>query len=256
MIRNIKLILEYDGTNFHGWQIQEKNRRTIQGEIEKALKKIFKRPIRLIGSGRTDSGVHAVGQIANFKLPLGVQNFELLRDHSKILKALNANLPEDIAIIDAVEARPDFHAQFDAKRKLYRYTILNGTDRSAVLRDFCYFYPYRLNLALMRREAKVLLGQHNFKSFQAADPAVKGEKSTIRTITKLSIKKTGDFILIDIEANGFLYKMVRNIIGTLLDIGRGRLKERSMKKILKQKNRALAGTTAPAKGLCLVKVNY
>ncbi len=246
-MKNIKLTIEYDGTYFFGWQIQ-KNKRTIQGEIEKALKKIFQKNIHLIASGRTDRGVHALGQVANFKtdstLPV-----------NKVLNALNANLADDIAIVSTEEASKNFHAQYSVKSKTYRYTLFTRVVKSAQLKNFCYHYPYPLNLKLMKREAKNLLGRKNFKSFQASDSEHK-EKNAVRTIKIFSVTRKGDFIYFDIEADGFLYKMVRNIVGTLLEIGRGRFKKGSIKHILLKKNRILAGTTAPAKGLCLLKVKY
>ncbi len=248
IIRNIKLTLEYDGTNFNGWQIQDPKKRTVQGEIEKVLSQIFKKKCRLIGSGRTDSGVHAKAQVANFKT-------NSTMTPGQILKALNAWLPEDIAITNAEEVSLNFHAQYSAKSKTYRYSILNRATRFALDRHFSFFYSYPLNLNLMHREIKTLLGKKDFKSFQAMDIA-RLEKNTTRTIKKIQIKKSVDFIYIDIEADGFLYKMIRNIVGTLLEIGSGRRPPGSMKKILEKKNRQLAGQTAPALGLCLLEVKY
>ncbi len=249
MVRNIKLTIEYDGTNFKGWQTQLHDR-TIQNEIEKSSQKIFNEKIRLIGSGRTDSGVHALGQVANFKTKSSMTCEE-------IQKALNANLPKDIVILKVEEVSLKFHAQYDAKRKTYRYTILHRPHRCAQQRDFCLFYPHPLNLRLMRQEAQVLIGRHNFKSFQASDPS-KPHRSTdtIRTIKHLDIRKRGDSIVIEIEANGFLYKMVRNIIGTLLEIGNNKLLKGGIRMILVQKNRTAAGYTAKALGLTLLKVTY
>ncbi|HOW36213.1 MAG TPA: tRNA pseudouridine(38-40) synthase TruA [Candidatus Omnitrophota bacterium] len=247
-MRTIKLTLEYDGTDFHGWQIQEKSKRTVQGEIYKAFQKIFGKKPCLVGSGRTDSGVHAQGQVAHFKTDSSLSA-------EKIVSALNANLPHDISIIDAKVVRKNFHAQFDVKSKIYSYTILNRKSRPAIHRNFCYFYPYPLNLKLMKTEARALVGQHDFRSFQASDPQ-RQKQSTVRTIKKIVINEDGGFITIDIEANGFLYKMVRNIVGTLLEIGSGKLPKGSMRKILARKNRLAAGKTAVAKGLRLKEVRY
>lgn len=251
-MRNIKLTLEYDGTHFNGWQIQPSHKRTIQGEIEKALKAIFKKKIRLTGSGRTDSGVHALGQVANFKTTSSLSTAE-------ILKALNANLPEDIVVLKAEEVTLKFHAQYSVKRKTYRYSILNRPTRSAVQRHFCLHVPHKLNLTAMRSEGRSLAGRQDFRSFMAMNPAerhtIKG-KDTVRTISKLNIQKKGAYLYIELEANGFLYKMVRNIVGTLLAVGSGKLPKGSVRKILKEKNRMCAPATAPAKGLCLLKVNY
>lgn len=248
-----KLTLEYDGTKFNGWQIQAQKNRTIQGELEKALKRVFKKKARIFGSGRTDSGVHALGQVGHFKINSGL-SAEI------ILKALNTILPKDIVVISVnKEVSDNFHSQYSAKTKTYRYTILNRDTRSALQRDFCLFYPCKLNLHLMRQESKVLLGVHDFKSFQAADTGKMvpcKEKSTTRRIKRIEIRKKGDFVYIDIEGTGFLYKMVRNIVGTLLAIGRGKLLKGSMARILAQRDRNAAASTAPAKGLCLLNVQY
>jgi tRNA pseudouridine38-40 synthase len=263
MLRNIKLSIEYDGTDFCGWQTQtarngspkpstRKTRRTVQNEMEKALKKIFNNNIKLTGSGRTDSGVHALGQIANFKIktPMPVE---------EIQSALNANLPEDIAIINTEEVQPDFHAQYSVKSKTYRYTILNQNVRSATQRNFSLYYPYKLNIRQMREEAKSLIGRKDFKSFTASDPAKRKanrEECTIRTVKRLTIAKKGPKLTVDIEANGFLYKMVRNIVGTLLEVGRGKMTKGGIRSILAQKNRSKAGKTASPKGLTLLEVKY
>jgi len=244
-MRNILLKIEYDGTDYAGWQHQ-KNAKSIQDTIEAALKRITGRKARLISCGRTDSGVHALGHIANFKTGSKIPLFKLRR-------ALNSVLPKDIVIKEAREAPLKFHSRFDAKSKVYRYTIANGSYPPAICRDFITHVPYNLNLTLMKREARALLGKHDFKSFQAADRI---ERSSVRVIKKLEIKKNGDAVKIDIEADGFLRNMARNIVGTLIDIGRGRLPAGSMAHILKAKNRKLAGETAPAKGLCLVEVKY
>lgn len=247
-MRNIKLTLEYDGTHFQGWQLQSGGARTVQGELETALQKIFKKKVRLIASGRTDSGVHALGQVANFKT---VSSMPL----KEIRSALNANISPDVAVIKTEEAAPNFHAQYSAKSKTYRYTILNREARGARDRHTCLFYPYTLNLRRMRAEAKALIGRKDFRSFQASDPLRK-ERDTVRTVKALTIKKQGDYIHVDITADGFLYKMVRNIVGTLLEAGSGRLPKGSIRQILAKKNRVFAATTAKPYGLTLLCVEY
>lgn len=247
--RTIKLTIEYDGTDFHGWQIQKKNNRTVQGEIEKALQKILKHKIRVIGSGRTDRGVHAVGQVAHLKTSSTLPALTFL-------KALNNHLPEDIAILKVEDAPDNFHAQYSVQGKIYRYTILNRTAPCAHLRHLINHFPYQLNVAAMRQEAKSLIGKKDFKSFQAAYSSWRQSGSTIRTIKRIAIHRKDDFIHIDIEADGFLYKMARNIVGTLLDIGTGKLPKGSIKNVLAQKTRTAASKTAPAKGLCLLAVKY
>jgi tRNA pseudouridine38-40 synthase len=175
----------------------------------------------------------------------------------EIVSALNGNLPEDIVIRAADDVPPNFHAQFSAKRKTYRYTILHRKTRGAIQRNFCWHYPYKLNLILMRQEAKALIGKKDFRAFMASDPNEKGkEKDTVRVIYAVKITKKKDYLWIDITANGFLYKMVRNIVGTLVDIANGRRPPGSIKSLLKKKNRTLAGDTAPAQGLCLLEVSY
>ena len=247
-MKNFKLTLEFDGKDFKGWQIQGKGERTVQGELSKVLFQIFKKKVTVIGSGRTDSGVHALGQVAHFKTATRMKP-------EQIQKALNAQLPDDIVAVGVEGVLENFHAQFSAKSKIYRYSILNRSYPSAQNRGFVYYYRYPLNLSLLRKEANDLIGKNDFKSFQATDHLRKNQDS-VRTIKQVSIKKHKDIVLIDIEADGFLYKMVRNLVGTLLEIGSGLLPRGSIKKILKQRNRIYAGTTAPAQGLCLLKVKY
>ena len=253
-MRNIKLEIEYDGTNYYGWQVQNNPRssvhgpqkRTIQQTIENALQKILQQKVKLVCSGRTDTGVHAKAQIANFKT-------KSLVALAKLHLSLNALLPEDIAVKKVSQAPDDFHSRFSVKSKTYRYIIFNNTHRSALSRNFVHFCRYPLNLEIMRCEAKSFLGRHDFSSFCASAGRA---KNPVKTIKKITIAKFKGLIYIDIEADGFLYNMVRNIVGTLIDAGRGRLGRYVCKKILISKNRRLAGATAPAKGLYLLKVKY
>lgn len=245
-MRNIKLEIEYDGTNYCGWQVQthQKHKPSIQDTIEKVLRKILQEKINLIGSGRTDAGVHAKAQVANFKTSSGI-------NLNKLRRALNGLMPDEIAVSKIEEVPLDFHSRFDAKSKVYRYTILNRGFPSAMLRNTAYFYHYPLNVVLMQKQARPLLGRHNFKSFQASDNK---ERDATRTIKRIKITQERDLIYIDIEADGFLRNMVRNIVGTLIEIGRGNPID--MKKLISLKDRRKAGPTAPAKGLCLMKLNY
>ncbi len=246
-MKNILIKIEYDGRNFVGWQSQRsKSSASIQETIEQALKKILREKVVLTGSGRTDSGVHASGQVANF-------NTNSLLSPEKIKMGLNGLLPPEISITSIKEVSKSFHAQFSAKSKLYRYTVFNRKERSVFEKNYSYHIYTPLKVDLMREETEVLLGKHDFRSFQASD---KLKKSSVRRVRKIKITQKNDFIFIDIEAEGFLYNMVRNIAGTLIDIGRGKLPAGSMKKILLAKDRRKAGPTAPAKGLCLIKVNY
>ena len=247
-MRNFKLTLEYDGTGFCGWQNQAQGERTVQGELEAVFLKIFKQPVHAIASGRTDSGVHARAGAVSFRADTRMKPLE-------IQKALNSLLPADMAVLKVKEVQAHFHAQYSVKEKTYRYTVLNRKCRSVFLRDRVYFYPFPLNISNMRKAAQHLIGRHDFKSFQAYDP-LRAERRTMRTIKKIVIKKEGDLIYMDVTADGFLYKMVRNIAGTLLAIGSGQLPLDEMPKILKAKNRESAWDTAPAEGLCLMKVKY
>ena len=245
-MRNIKLTIEYDGTSYAGWQCQ-RNQKTVQGEIEKALRKILGEKTRLNASGRTDAGVHAKAQAANFKTSSKLAP-------QRLRKALNSILPEDIAIKECSEVLPGFNARFDAKSKVYRYAIYSGPSKIAINRQYICRLPYNLDIGLMKKEAKALIGRKNFKSFHASGRRI---DNFTRNIKRIDIKKNRDkFIYIDIEANGFLYNMVRNIVGTLVDVGRGKRAQGSTKKILLSKNRRNAGPTMPAKGLCLIEVKY
>jgi tRNA pseudouridine38-40 synthase len=257
---NFRLEIEYEGTNYCGWQVQPHRRlKSIQQVIEEVLRKILQEKVKLVASGRTDAGVHALAQVANFKT-----NSQISLD--KLQHGLNSLLPPDIVIKAIEEVPADFHSRFQAKSKVYRYVVLNRAYPSALLRNTVYQYPYPLDLQLMRKEAKALLGKHDFKSFCATAGST---KTTIRTIKHIRIyheprtmnyepktQPSDCLIYIEIEADGFLYNMVRNIVGTLLEIGRGKMPAGSLKKILLAKDRKLAGPTAPAQGLCLLRVKY
>lgn len=247
-MRNFKVTLEYDGTDFFGWQVQSQGERTIQGEIQNVLSKIFKRKVNILASGRTDAGVHAVGQVASFKT-------QTRMTPAQIQNAMTAFLSPDIVVKDIQEVSLKFSALHSARLKTYRYTILNSKVPIVKERNFCHFYPYKLDLSKMRLEAKSLVGKHDFKSFEASDP-VRRRHSTIRTIHTIRIAKKGDWVFIDIKADGFLYKMVRNIVGVLLDAGTGRLAKGGVKAILDEKNRCKARLTAEPQGLCLLEVKY
>lgn len=270
-MRNIRLEIEYDGTNFCGWQIQKSHtpqapaaggsayggtrhrlKRSIQETIENAFQKILGEKIRLIASGRTDAGVHARAQTANFHC-LSAINL------NKLHPAINALLPDDIAVNKLQEVPLDFHSRFNAESKVYRYIILNRRYHSPFLRNYVYLCRYPLDLKIMQQETRTIIGRHDFKAFCASGSKVKG---TVRTIKDITIKRddpdwsSGSLITIDIEADGFLYNMARNIVGTLIEIGRGKFPKGSLRRILLSRDRKLAGPTAPAHGLHLVKVNY
>lgn len=244
-MRNIKLTIRYDGTHYAGWQSQ-KNGRAIQDVIQDAISKIIGERNHLTGSGRTDAGVHALAQIANFKTrsKIPLKNLQM---------ALNTALPKDIVIYNVEEAGPKFDAQRSAKSKLYRYVIMNSNFLDPFLRRYAAKCFYLLDIKRMRQAAKYLVGRHDFRSFQAAGGV---ERNAVRTIKHITIEKDGDMIYIDIEANGFLYNMVRNIAGTLVEVGRGKFSVESVEEILRKKDRRCSGPTMPAKGLRLVRVSY
>lgn len=262
-MRNIRLKIVYKGTNYCGWQVQKSPQstvhspRSIQGTIETALRKILQEKISLIGSGRTDAGVHALGQVANFKTHSRLSS-------ENILRALNSELPADIKILESLEADLKFNAQHSAKSKVYSYLILNSKISDPFLSDFACHVSFPLDIELMSKEALFLKGKHDFKSFCASGSNI---KETTRTINKIEVKledkslllglpTSGRLVIITIEADGFLYNMVRNIAGTLIDIARGFLNKGDMKRILEVKDRRLAGVTAPAEGLYLREVKY
>jgi tRNA pseudouridine38-40 synthase len=238
------IIIEYDGTNYGGWQ-KQKNTLSIQQVIEEAIYKITKKEVNLISSGRTDAGVHAIGQVANFittsKIPI-----------EKIPDAINSKLPNDISIIGSKEVAMDFHARYSARRKRYKYIILNSKYKRPINRNYSYHVKYDLDIDKMKNEIKYLIGEHDFKAFMSSGSSV---QTTVRTIYDVSIEKQGDLIILEIEGNGFLYNMVRIIVGTLIDIGRGKIST-SLKDIINSKDRNRAGYTSPACGLFLKKVYY
>ncbi len=244
---NIQITLEYEGTNYCGWQRQKNTRCTIQEIIESVLFKILHEKIELIAAGRTDAGVHARAQIANFsvknKIPL-----------LKLQHSLNSLLPEDIKVVAIRQVLPDFHSRYNAKSKTYRYTILNRAYPSVFLRKQVSLYPHGLDIKLMQEAGSYLVGEHDFTSFKNSNDAP--DKSCVRKMKGIKIKKENDYIYMDFTANGFLRNMVRNIVGTLIEVGRGKLKPNKIEEILLSKNRKSSGPTAPACGLCLLKVKY
>jgi tRNA pseudouridine38-40 synthase len=244
-MRNLLLEIEYDGTKYAGWQIQ-KNATSIQGVLEEKFSLILGEKIKVTASGRTDAGVHAKAQIANFK------TISILSVH-KVLKAINALLPKDIAVKKIKEVALDFNSRFAAKAKIYRYYIYNSTIRSAFWYKYAWQVPYKLDFSLMERELKVIIGRHNFKSFSASS---KKERQMTRRIWGVSLKRKAPLIFIDIEGESFLYNMIRNIVGTLIEIGRGKLPPGSMKEILKARDRKKAGPCAPPRGLFLIRVKF
>ena len=244
-MRNIKLTIEYDGKDFNGWQKQP-TKLNIQGTIEQTIKIVTGEDVDLMASGRTDAGVHAFGQVANFKTNSNIPI-------EKIPIALNSNLKKSIRIISAEEVDERFHSRLTCKRKTYRYIINNSEFSSAIYRNLETHIPQKLDVEKMKQAAKYFEGEHDFKAFKASGTS---SKSSVRTIYKADVKQKDDRIYIELTGNGFLYNMVRIISGTLLDVGIGKIKPEEIQKIIESKDRKLAGKTLPARGLCLIEVNY
>ncbi len=244
---HFRLLLEYDGSVFQGWQIQPSGTQTIQAALRDALEKISGQRARVTGSGRTDTGVHAEGQVANIEVETRLEADELLR-------ALNGNLPLEIGVIDVRPCAASFNAQRDALDKCYRYQIWNGRLRSPLRHKRFAHVPAALDLAAMRAAADPLVGEHDFACFQAAGSDI---KSTVREILRFDITgESGGEIRFEVEGTGFLRHMVRNIAGTLIEVGRGRRSPDSMPALIASCDRREAGPTAPARGLTLVEVRY
>ncbi len=245
MIR-YKCTIAYDGTNFAGYQIQP-DKRTVQLELEKVLRTMHKgEEVKVTASGRTDAGVHAKGQVIHFDSPL-----DLPAERWK--KALGTMLPADIAIVDIEKVNPDFHARFRTIRKEYRYILSLAETRDPFIRDYAYHYPYKLDLALMEKAAAYLKGTHDFTSFCSAKTEVEDKVRTVESIDFLIEEQQ---MVIRFVGEGFLYNMVRIMVGTLLDVGIGKRKPEDMKEILAACDRTKAGRTAPGHGLYLWKVDY
>jgi len=245
--RNIKLILEYDGTNYHGWQSQAgSGTPTIQETLEQAIKTLTGEDGKTFSSGRTDAGVHALGHVANFRTGRTIPS-------EAWAPALNHLLPPDIRVLLSEEAPEEFHARYSALGKIYKYRVLNRSEPSALFRNYAWHVKHHLNLKNMRLAAAPLVGKHDFSAFRGAGC---GAKTPVRTIMSATVKKTGDFIEIAIEADAFLRYMARNIAGTLVEVGLGRFAPEEVKRMLKCCDRTTAGRTAPPQGLYLVKVFY
>jgi tRNA pseudouridine38-40 synthase len=244
-----RLVIAYDGTNYEGWQVQ-KTGLGVQQRMEEALKKLFPSAGRVHGSSRTDTGVHALGMVAHFEVPKA----EFRMTTRKLLIAINAFLPADIRIMAASRAAAKFHARFDARGKQYRYSVWNHPALNPLMRSQSWHVPGALDLAAMRRAAKILVGRHDFKSF-AANRNYEME-SNVRTLTRCEVRRSGPALTFIIEGDGFLYKMCRGIVGTLIQVGLGKFPADEVRAMLEAKDRRAAGMTAPAHGLVLWKVFY
>ncbi len=244
-MRNIKLLISYDGTAFSGWQRQP-DRRTVQQVLEESIGRLTGAPPATNASGRTDAGVHAVGQVVHFYTASG-------HSPETFVKALNAMLPADVRVKEAAEVPQSFHATLDARAKLYRYVIDNGRVADPFRTRHAWHVFTRLDVAAMHRAAQSIKGRHDFHSFETHWP---NRMSSVRTVTHIAVSRAGDSVWVDVEADGFLYNMVRTITGTLVEVGKGKWPESKVAEIVSAEDRREAGPTAPPQGLFLVRVRY
>lgn len=242
-LRNIKITVEYDGTDFSGWQFQP-HARTVQGALQDAILQITQEDVVVEGAGRTDAGVHAKGQVGNFKIVKSIASVDLA-------KGLNAVLPPDVRIVGIEEVPLDFHARFSAKERRYRYTISHRP--TALLRNHVWHYPHALDIERMMQGCRFLIGEKNFRSFCLSEAEVNHYRCDVR---HAAWRREGPMLYFDIHANRFLHNMVRCLVGTFVQIGRGKMTVEEIPVILEKEDRRLAGFTAPAKGLCLESVIY
>lgn len=245
-MQKLKIILEYDGTDYCGWQVQKNTDRTIQQRVEEAVAEINKAPVRVTGSGRTDAGVHALAQVAHFTWDVEIPD-------KRVPLALNSNLPADIICKKAETVPQDFHARFDVKRKVYRYRIRNSRFPSVFDRRFVYHVYRSLDKRKMKEAAGYFHGTHDFKAFQARKA---DNENTVRTVEDIAVYPEEEEIRIDVAGSGFLYNMVRIMVGTLIEAGLDKRSIASIPRILASGRRKEAGFTAPAKGLTLITVDY
>ena len=255
-MRKIRLLLEYDGADYHGWQTQP-DKITVQGVLEDRVRQLTGEPVKVLGAGRTDAGVHALAQVAAFRT-------ESAHDISTIKKALNATLPEDIRIIDVTEVHDSFNPRDDALGKSYFYIIAKERKPPVFLHRYSWTVPQPLDAPTIIRGSQALIGTHDFTSFMGAGSDIKNpvrevfslDIEEIMEIDFMTVRLSGNFIRVRIEAKGFLRHMVRNIVGTLVEVGRGRISPDRLKEILEARDRKLAGQTAPARGLFLERIVY
>ena len=245
-MRNFIIVLQYDGTRYQGWQRQVSTDNTIQGKIEVLLSKMCEAPVEIQGAGRTDAGVHAYGQVANFHI-------ETEKSAEEVMEYMNTYLPEDIAVIACEEKPERFHARLNAKGKIYRYCIWNSDRKPVFRRKYVHQVPGKLDVDAMKKAASLLLGTHDYQSFTSTK---KGKKSTVRTVERIDIEPVGEEIVFTFKGNGFLYHMVRIMMGTLIEIGLGVRKAEEIPAVLEAKDRSKSGHLIPANGLTLVEVFY
>ena len=245
-MRNFKILLQYDGTRYQGWQRQISTDNTIQGKLEALLSKMCEEPIEIQGAGRTDAGVHAFGQVANF-------HADTDKSPKEIMDYMNAYLPEDISVIHCEEKPERFHARLNARGKVYRYCIWNSIDKPVFRRKYVHQVHGELDMGAIRQAADMLTGTHDYQSFTSTK---RGKKSTIRTVDSIEINRMGAELIFTFRGNGFLYHMVRIMMGTLIEVGLGIRRAEDIPAILEAKDRSKSGHLIPGKGLTLMEVIY
>lgn len=245
-IRNFRILLQYDGTKYQGWQKQTSTENTIQGKLEALLTKMCERSVEVNGAGRTDAGVHALGQVANFRV-------ETDKTAEEIMQYMNQYLPQDISVISCKEAGERFHARLNATGKHYQYSIWNSPKKPVFNRNYTHQVPEALDMNAITEAISYLVGTHDFQSFTSTK---RGKKSTVRTIDAIDIERKGEGLIFHFRGDGFLYHMVRILMGTLVEVGLGIRKAEDIPNVLEAKDRSKAGHLIPAKGLTLVEVTY
>ena len=244
-MRSFKVTLEYDGTDFHGFQLQ-RDLRTVQGVCEQAIERLVGKPVRVHGAGRTDTGVHAAGQVISFKANTAIPLV-------KMCAALNSGLPRDASVKRVEEVDERFHARFSATSRSYLYVVMRSEIRSALFRRYTYWCPHELDVDAMKQSAAKLIGSMDFTSFASS---MTESRTPIRRLTRFQLSERGKFLFFSIEANAFLRGMVRNMVGTLLEVGRSRMSTEDVTRIIVARDRRVAGPAAPPEGLCLTRVRY
>ena len=245
-IRNFRIIMQYDGTKYQGWQKQVSTENTIQGKLETLLSKMCDTPVEIQGAGRTDAGVHALGQVANFHI-------ETDKSAEDIMQYMNQYLPQDISVISCKEAGERFHARLNATGKHYQYSVWNGPEKPVFNRNYTHQVPEPLDMSAIKKAISYLVGTHDFQSFTSTK---RGKKSTVRTIDAIDIERKGRELIFHFRGDGFLYHMVRILMGTLVEIGLGIRKAEDIPGVIEACDRSKAGHLIPAKGLTLVEVTY
>ncbi len=245
-IRNFRIIIQYDGTKYNGWQKQVSTENTIQGKLETLLTKMCEEPVEVNGAGRTDAGVHALAQVANFRIATD-------KTAEEVMQYMNQYLPQDISVVSCKEAGERFHARLNATGKHYQYSVWNSAEKPVFVRNYTHQVPEALDMAAIKEAISYLIGTHDFQSFTSTK---RGKKSTVRTIESIEVETSGKELIFHFKGDGFLYHMVRILMGTLVEVGLGIRNAKDIPLVLEACDRSKAGHLIPAKGLTLVEVTY